>query len=73
MKISGTIIHKGLPIPIDEITMDQLIFQHKDGKTQLVITTIVDGKPMTFNQEYIQELTVIQITNTDHVEESVPE
>lgn len=66
MKIKGTIIHKGLPIPIDEITMDQLIFQHKDGKTQLVITTIVDGKPMTFNQEYIQELTVIQITNTDH-------
>ena len=65
MKVKGTILYQERTIKIDENTMDQLIFQHKDGKTQLVITTLIDGKPITFNQEQIKDLTVIQITNTD--------
>lgn len=65
MKIKGTILYQERTIKIDENTLDQLIFQHKNGKTQLVITTLIDSKPVTFNQEQIQELTVIQITNTD--------
>lgn len=67
MKIKGTLIYDGLPITIDEITMDQLIFQHKDGKTQLRITTLIDGKPMTFDELSIQDLTIVQITNVDKI------
>ncbi len=67
MKIQGTIIHEGLPITIDEVTMDQLIFQHKDGKTQLRITTLIDGEPMTFDELSIQDLTIAQITNVDKI------
>ena len=65
MKITGTIIHNGLPIPIDEFTMDQLIFQHKDGKTQLLLTTLINGESLTFQEDQIEELKIVQITSTD--------
>lgn len=65
MKVTGTIIHNGLPIPIDEFTMDQLIFQHKEGKTQLLLTTLIDGEPLTFQEDQIKELKIVQITSTD--------
>ena len=71
MKITGTIIHEGIPITIDENTMDQLIFQHKDGKIQLRVTTLIDGTPMTFDELSIQELTIAQITNTDSNNDSL--
>lgn len=71
MKIQGIINHEGIQIPVDEITMDQLIFQHKDGKTQLAITTLIDGKPMTFREDQIESLKVIQITHFDKEDELV--
>lgn len=65
MKISGVITHEGLSIPIDEFTMDQLIFQHKDGKTQLLLTTLINGESLTFAEDQIEELKIVQITSTD--------
>ena len=65
MKVKGVIVHNGVEINIDETTMDQLIFQHKNHKTHVIITTIVDGKPLTFREHQIKELTIAQITTTD--------
>jgi hypothetical protein len=65
MKVTGIITHNGLPVVINEYNMAQLIFQHKDGKTQILLTTVIDGEPLTFQQGDIQELQIIQITNAD--------
>lgn len=65
MKVKGIIRYNGLPVQINEYNMDQIVFGHKNGKTQILLTTTIDGEPLTFQQGDIEELQIIQLTNHD--------
>lgn len=65
MKINGIVLHEGERIHINETNMNQLIFQHKNKKTQLLITILQKGKPLTFPTDMIEELTIAHIEDTN--------
>lgn len=61
MKINGIILYKGERIHVNESNMNQLVLQHKNKKTQLVITLIIKGEPLTFPTDMIENLTIAHI------------
>jgi len=61
MKIKGIILHNGKRIPISEHSIEEIVFQHKDGKSQLRLSIIANDEPLMFTEDMIDELTIAHI------------
>ncbi len=78
MLIRGIINYEGKQIHLTEHTIEQIVFQRKDKVSNLIITTIINDKPISFREDQIEELSIAHIATTEstleyEAQEDVPE
>jgi hypothetical protein len=65
--IRGVINYNDEKIFVDEHSVNQIVFSHKDGKSQILLTTFIDGEAITFPGDMIESLKIA------HIDEARPE
>lgn len=64
MKVRGVVNYEGKIIEITEDNLFQVYFLRTESDTTIIITLIVDGLELTFNQDSIHELKFVQISDS---------
>lgn len=65
MKIAGTVRYNGKTIQLTEDTIDQIVYQQKGEIIQMLLTTYIDDKPITFREDQVEYLKIAHIQSTE--------
>lgn len=63
MRVRGSINYNNTLIEITEQNLRELLFKHDEEGTKIMVTILIEEKELTFGEDAIHELKLVQVSD----------